>query len=571
MACYSNPATLYADGFQITSEEGEHQGCPCGPLFFAVTALDLCKLAAAAPECWTHWYLDDGYIAGPRSTVNDLLPRLEHAAGLIGLSLNRQKSALILTHDLPMPTEFFQFIPRVGPEKCATILGSPIGPPEQCRQWVEDHVLTPYKRALSRLEALGDPRAASLILRQCLSACKVMWILRTADPSTALWTAQQASPCLRGAWDTILGATTQDAQWSLTSLPIRLGGAGLNDPLACAEAAIVSSWLSAATQDPATACGQPPDGLIEVIQTLVTKAPQLGGPLAQALTANGTAAAKVHHLLPQWCSQSSWTDEITQGATVIFDTEAQERLRSLRKLQTAANAGLWLTAAPHSTSSPTFSAREWQLLLQFRTGIPITQPNPTCRACRQTMDTHGDHSLACHASGMYRRHNRVRDALFHLAKEAGWDPELEVSLPLPINAPHTPILPARATRPADILMRHGGILPHAVDVTVSHPLRISASQAAREEAHSSAALAEKAKDQVSGPACNAVGWGFTPAGFETTGGMGPGALRLVRKLYKAIAMKSGTPTSSTAAMVSCAISLALAKGRGEMLAASIPA
>ena len=387
-------------------------------------------------------------------------------------------------------------------------------------------------------------------------------------PLTALWTARQASVCLQGAWDTILGATTQ---WSLTSLPIRLGGAGLNDPLACAEAAIVSSWLSAATQDPATACGQPPDGLIEVIQTLVTKAPQLGGPLAQALTANGTAAAKVHHLLPQWCSQSSWTDEITQGATVIFDTEAQERLRSLRKLQTASNAGLWLTAAPHSTSSPTFSAREWQLLLQFRTGIPITQPNPTCRACRQTMDTHGDHSLACHASGMYRRHNRVRDALFHLAKEAGWDPELEVSLPLPINAPHTPILPARATRPADILMRHGGILPHAVDVTVSHPLRISASQAAREEAHSSAALSEKAKDQVSGPACNAVGWGFTPAGFETTGGMGPGALRLVRKLYKAIAMKSGTPTSSTAAMVSCAISLALAKGRGEMLAASIPA
>ena len=110
----------------------------------------------------------------------------------------------------------------------------------------------------------------------------------------------------------------------------------------------------------------------------------------------------------------------------------------------------------------------------------------------------------------------------------------------------------------------------AIDVTVSHPLRISATQAARAEAHTSAAQAERAKHQASEPACNAVGWGFQAVGFETTGGMGPGALRTIRRLYRVLAMKSGSPSTTTATSVSSIVSLALAKGRGEMLAASIP-
>ena len=66
-ACYANPAVLYGQNFQLASEEGEHQGCPCGPLFFAVTALDVAKFAQDHCQGWSHWYLDDGYIAGPRA------------------------------------------------------------------------------------------------------------------------------------------------------------------------------------------------------------------------------------------------------------------------------------------------------------------------------------------------------------------------------------------------------------------------------------------------------------------------------------------------------------------------
>ena len=52
--------------------------------------------------------------------------------------------------------------------------------------------------------------------------------------------------------------------------------------------------------------------------------------------------------------------------------------------------------------------------------------------------------------------------------------------------------------------------------------------------------------------------------------MGPGALKTVRQLYRQLSMRQGRSSVSLADEVSRQLSLALAKGRGEMLAASSP-
>ena len=327
-ACYSNPATLYANGFQLTSEDGEHQGCPCGPLFFAVTALDLAKFAdGASSDTWSRWYLDDGYIAGPRTALNDLLPALEQRAAVLGLQLNRPKCRVLLPSDWPLPPGLFPGIPVCTPSDVFPVLGSPVGDPAACKEWVSQHVLGPYELALGRLQNLGDPRAASLILRQCLSACKVSWVLRTAAPEVACWAASKASPLLRQAWSTVVGVDVPDMNWRLASLPIREGGAGIADPLDLVEAALVSSWLSAATRSPATSCVGHPAGMEEAIQALAAKCPNLGTPLMAALNHNGIAAARQHQLLPHWCSQGTWSDESFKNAIKEFDASVHERTR----------------------------------------------------------------------------------------------------------------------------------------------------------------------------------------------------------------------------------------------------
>ena len=196
--------------------------------------------------------------------------------------------------------------------------------------------------------------------------------------------------------------------------------------------------------------------------------------------------------------------------------------------------------------------------MRFRTGLPLFPPNSTCRACWQPMDDHGDHSLCCPARCMYRRHNRVRDYLFQAMNKAGWSPEVEVALP---NS---------GDRPADILCKTTFSKPLAIDVTISHPLRISAPEAVRGEATASAKAAESAKRQTSASACHAAGWAFRPMGFETTGGFGPGASKTVQQLYRQLSMKNGQAATIVREDISRQLSLALAKGRGEMLSASFP-
>ena len=148
-----------------------------------------------------------------------------------------------------------------------------------------------------------------------------------------------------------------------------------------------------------------------------------------------------------------------------FDNSADQRLQGLRAAQECTGAGLWLTATPGSSQ---FAASEWQSLLRFRVGAFCYAQGSVCAGCRKPMDSAGDHALSCPSNGTYRRHNHLRDRLFGLGQLAGWAPELEQAIP------------GSRDRPADLLFRAAGPPPLAVDVTVSHPLRSSASTAVRE-------------------------------------------------------------------------------------------
>ena len=126
-SCYGSPAALFSDGFMLSSEEGEHQGCPCGPLFFAITLAEAMRTVPSQVERWSHWYLDDGYIAGPLSALDAFLPQVEEAALKVGLRLNRAKSAVLLSDDGPVPECLVPGVPRVRSTECARVLGTPVG------------------------------------------------------------------------------------------------------------------------------------------------------------------------------------------------------------------------------------------------------------------------------------------------------------------------------------------------------------------------------------------------------------------------------------------------------------
>ena len=70
--------------------------------------------------------------------------------------------------------------------------------------------------------------------------------------------------------------------------------------------------------------------------------------------------------------------------------------------------------------------------------------------------------------------------------------------------------------------------------------------------------------------CQAAGWYLSSFRMDATGGAGPAARLLCRRLTKALAMRGGADTATVSESLGTQISLALAKGRGEMFCAATP-
>ena len=215
----------------------------------------------------------------------------------------------------------------------------------------------------------------------------------------------------------------------------------------------------------------------------------------------------------------------------------------------------------------------------------MTQGDPThCSASAKVMPCNGDHSLSCHASGIYTRHNLIRNLLADECRMAGLDPLIEISLPTldrpstvtaplaPVPLPNVPDPPdpdIPTYRPADVFLpNRGGQRPIAIDVTVSHPLRSSTSQAVRATTGISATQGEDHKAKRMSHLCAAIRWDFKPVGFETTGGMGLGARAFLKYLIRKQSQYLNLPIIDISNGIHNRLSIVLAKGCAQMLTKS---
>ena len=70
--------------------------------------------------------------------------------------------------------------------------------------------------------------------------------------------------------------------------------------------------------------------------------------------------------------------------------------------------------------------------------IPFAQVDSFCPLCDGIMDAYGDHALTCCGGGdRTRRHNLLRNMVYHAATAAGLHPELQ----RPGLLPHRPLPP----------------------------------------------------------------------------------------------------------------------------------
>jgi len=185
--------------------------------------------------------------------------------------------------------------------------------------------------------------------------------------------------------------------------------------------------------------------------------------------------------------------------------------------------------------------------------MPIFEGDGICHLCEGVLDRFGDHCLVCPCGGdRTKRHNLLRNCVFHSAASSGLNPELEkpgLLQPRPAIGGYTengqsPNLEAR--RPADVYLprwRRG--TPIALDFAVTSGLR-DVPASIRDASSAVTAYEDFKRSHLDTDAlCVAEGFTFCPMVVEAVGGAwGPAATKVFNELAKTKSITTGEPIDS---------------------------
>ena len=547
--CYAEPSHLYFGNQSIESQSGVQQGDPLGPLLFSLALQPILSNIKS-----THGsngldlvfaYLDDCVLAGRADTVAAAFEDLTNAASAIGLevALGRDKSLLIPCAKRAASfdeSKFPQTLERQWDGNFA-FLGSPIGDETFCKGHTADRV-TEACKLLSALGELPDPAVALLLLRHCGSFCKLVYSSRVVPHSmhrAALHTFDQA---VRDSLENCLSVSFSEEDWSLASLSSKVGGLGLRSSSKHCAAAFLASSIS--SEDlcrrldpefrPIFHSSSSPVSLASVdYNASVSDTDQL---------AQGAQDVRQQQL-------SANIDKKTLGAIKAAAAANDPARRAHLELTSADKAGTWLHTIPSQANYTKIDP------LLFRTSIlrwlrmPISQEDFICPSCDGIMDRFGDHALVCPCGGdRTKRHNLLRNSVYHFATSCGHNAELEkpgLLQPRPWleGGYENGINPAnpQARRPADVYIarwRRG--TPIALDFAVTSGMRNVAASTQNAASATSQYEDFKRAHLDTERQCVSEGITFKPMIIEAVGGAwGADASKILSHLAKDKAIASG--------------------------------
>ena len=227
--CYTCVGELRFGSHRIGSSAGVQQGDPLGSILFSLALLELTEnLRQLDGIRLSLWYLDDGTIIGTRRAVRQVLDRLLVNGPRFGLYLNLSKCEIYWPWGDQAFPEFPAEVTRIGElQHGVELLGSPVFGDAEFLCTAVGRRVSKVLAAQAHLEDLDHPQVALHLLKSCLSICKINHLLRTVPPSAAATEWSRFDTGLRHALGGITRTSVPDAAWLQATLPVRLGGLGL--------------------------------------------------------------------------------------------------------------------------------------------------------------------------------------------------------------------------------------------------------------------------------------------------------------------------------------------------------
>ena len=421
------------------------------------------------------WYLDDGTLAGKKDDLKQAVDIIIEDGPPRGLYLStaattpaplRPKSTVwspnqSINDDDPLN----RGIPNIK-EEGITLLGTPIGSSQFIREKVKQKV-NKIKDLTDHLSLLKDAHIEFILLRSCLSLPKVMYILRTTDPTNLQDIWKDYDCATREALTRILGSPVNDPQWTQAKLPVSMGGLGLRSAEDHSPAAYATSCLSSHQL------------LLDILETTEEdNPPSLPQNLLTLLSEKQDEEVTVESLQTKSQKEVSLKIDLHKFSLLKNHYTRENNVREMARLASLGlpHAGDWLFVTPSTALGLHLRSREFMVSVRYRLGCQVFPSAGECPACSRHSDREGDHAISCGSEGeRIARHNHLRDALFHTAVSASLAPTRE----------DRALLPGTDARPADVMIPHW---THgkdtALDVTVINSLQaLTVAQAAINPGH----------------------------------------------------------------------------------------
>ena len=551
---YGRASNLQFGKTSLSSSSGVQQGDPFAGICFALVLQPVVNaIEAEVPTLAANvWFHDDGSVVGTKEELMTVVVIVQRDGPERGLHLQPDKSSVWSPSPLapgvkdPLGCNIMQV-----EEPGVKLLGSPIGSDAFIAKFVKKKV-EKIKSITAELPSLHQPHLEFVLLRSCLALPKIVFTLRTTDPSQLLHLLQEFDSTTREALSRICGGPVSDFSWEQAKLPISMGGLGLRAAEDHAAAAYSTSFLSSQQlicsllhRPDQTA---PPPLPASILNTLTTQtgAEESMSPESLVNHSQKMLSAKIdlhnHHTFQDRLKAAGSLREIARFSSLSLKDS---------------HAGAWLTVVPSPGLGLLLRPSEFVAALRYRLGHPVFGSDGPCPACGQPSDLLGDHALNCAWQGeRIARHNSLRDTLHSTAVKAALGPTKEGQY----------LLPGEGGKPADIFIpRHVGGKDAALDVTVINPLQAATvAQAAHTPGHALKVAHQRKLDKSWQP-CHDQGIVFLPLAVESLGGWHKAAIAEVKKLGSALARHSGEDESITISHLFQQLSIALMKGNASLL------
>jgi hypothetical protein len=474
------------------------------------------------------------------------------------MKLNVSKSEFGTRSDTPPPQNLKE-CRAISLDDCE-LLGVPYGLPRN-RVAAVLRALEESEPVLTAIEKFAHKQTALLLFRRCIVP-RFAHLARAFPVEVSLEAFRPVEERFQAALCRIIGVVSlPSGAWKQATLPLRLGGLGIQLPSFVAPAARFAAIASSLPRLRKMIPSEEADAFFG--ELLPTDA------LRSCLNCS---VAEFESESPKFNRQRNVAGRLFQNlhSELLGRLSEVQRARFL-SVSTSAAAG-FVEAVPIAAFGLRLESREFTIALCLRLGLPVipnVAPGPLCqlRKCKAPLDTLGHHCISCKSGGhVVRRHNSlVRTIERFVSALPGSSTKFEKSLSESLSS-----------RPGDLWCKGVALRCHEyyLDVTVVNPSCQSMCARSSKVPLAAALSAEETKSrkyeeefELLEPLMELKPV-FIPIAIECFGSFGPSARKFFQTLSNATSTFNSSPFQGRLQSLLQAVSVTLQRCNGSMIALS---